>query len=164
MCDDCFQQTTEPEISEATEAVEHFTPNTLSKKVLPVKVETTWRLKAPSNQENREFNENTRRVFWYERAPSVSLCLSILDRHSDPEKAAEFILSLCDRLVALLVFPSEIDYGLVIAMLQTLLIKARFNLIRKSKQGSLEWCESYLATLDLLKLLVKDNCQDLIPK
>ncbi|XP_028968166.1 uncharacterized protein LOC100907039 [Galendromus occidentalis] len=164
VCDDCFVQTTEPEISEATEAVENFTPNTLSKKVSPVKVETTWRLKAPTNAENREFNENTRRVFWYERAPSVSLCLSILDRHSNGEKAAEFILSLCDRLVALLVFPSEIDYGLVIAMLQTLLMKARINLLQQNKQNSLEWCDSYLQTLDLLKLLVKDNCQDLIPK
>lgn len=163
VCDDCFIQTTEPEVVEATEAIEHFTPNTLSKRVT-VKVETTWRVKEPTSEENREFNATTRRIFCYERAPSVSLCLSILDRHSNPEKAAQFILSLCDRLVPLLGSPSEIDHGLGIAMLQTLLVKARFNLLKTNKQESLEWCESYLQTLDLLKLLVKDNCQDLIPK
>ncbi|OQR75857.1 hypothetical protein BIW11_08153, partial [Tropilaelaps mercedesae] len=164
VCDDCFVQTVEPEVVEAIEAIEHFTPNTLSKKVTPVRVETTWRIKAPINEQNREYNIATRRIFCYERAPSVSLCLSILDRHSNPETAAEFILSLCDRLVPLLGSPSEIDHGLGIAMLQALLIKARFNLLKTNKQASLEWCDSYLQTLDLLKLLVKDNCQSLIPK
>lgn len=164
VCDDCFDQTMQPEVTEAIEAIEHFTPNSLSKKVSPIQVETTWRIKEPTNEENRKYNIATRRIFCYERAPSVSLCLSILDRHSKPEMAAEFIFSLCDRLVPLLGSPSEIDHGLGIAMLQTLLIKARFNLLKANKLSSLDWCDSYLETLDLLRVLVRDNCQDLIPR
>lgn len=54
------------------------------------------------------------------QAPSVSLCMSILNHHSDPDACGQLILTLCDDLSSILqpVAPGipnlEVDYSLII--------------------------------------------------
>ena len=69
---------------------------------------------------DNDLNESTREDFYYEQAPSTSLCLSILDLLSDKKLCGQVILSLVDEMSKSLqplapgVKNPEVDYSLVI--------------------------------------------------
>lgn len=118
---------------------------------------------------NLDDDENvfTREHFYYERAPSVSLCLSILAKHSSPTRCATFILLLCENLFAVLAPKASsdtlVDYGLIISMMSSLILSAKVKCEETGHGNGVEWCDAYLRRLDIVRLMVTNNCQHLIP-
>ncbi|GFR86909.1 zinc finger FYVE domain-containing protein 26 [Elysia marginata] len=78
-------------------------------------VDHTWKLSTDSG-----FCDQVRAEFYFEQAPSVSLCVSILKQHSSRTESGRLILSICDMLSGYMVPISpgvpnpEIDYSLII--------------------------------------------------
>lgn len=101
------------------------------------------------------------------QAPSVSLCLSILEKHSSLMECATFILSLCDNLFAVLAPKSTseklLDYGLIITILKSLVLRAKVKFMEVGVSSGVSWSEAYLRRLDIVRLMVNTNCQDLLP-
>ncbi|GAB1601368.1 finger FYVE domain-containing 26-like [Argonauta hians] len=124
--------------------------------------EHPWKLKL-----DPDFNSELLEEFYYEQAPSASLCISILNVHSDPRKCGELILKLCDDLSKLLkpISPgmanSEIDYSLVISMMRHLLFHAKVRFTRCMENRLMILCDQYSTLVDLLKVLLSSNYPDL---
>ncbi|KAG0429989.1 hypothetical protein HPB47_023103, partial [Ixodes persulcatus] len=130
----------------------------------------TWSLCRPPLwllSANPEENKVIREHFYYERAPSVSLCLSILEKHSSLAECATFILSLCDTLLALLAPKSTsdklVDYGLIITILKSLILRAKVKFLEAGMSTGISWSEAYLRRVDIVSLVVTANCQHLLP-
>ncbi|XP_067138232.1 uncharacterized protein Sptz isoform X2 [Centruroides vittatus] len=119
---------------------------------------------------NEIHNNIVREEFYYEQAPSVSLCLSILSLQSDVKKCSFYILGLCNKLFNMLIpkragYPNpEIDYGLIISMIHSLLLNTKVKFSETSIAGGVEYVDTYLSFLDLIKQLVNENCVHLLPK
>ncbi|XP_076306250.1 zinc finger FYVE-type containing 26 spastizin isoform X2 [Tachypleus tridentatus] len=83
-------------------------------------------------------NSTTRREFFFEQAPNLPLCLSVLKLHLNPDRCADYMLDLCDDLFGKLKpKPSgqanpEVDYGLVISMMKSLLLCAKVKSLEVS--------------------------------
>lgn len=66
------------------------------------------------------FNQNIRRVFYYEQTPNTALCLALVDLMGDPAMAASYLLDCCHSVSAQLVPDShgrtnkEVDHYFVI--------------------------------------------------
>ncbi|XP_036363256.1 zinc finger FYVE domain-containing protein 26-like [Octopus sinensis] len=124
--------------------------------------EHPWKLKL-----DPDYNSDLLEEFYYEQAPSASLCISILNVHSDPRKCGELILKLCDDLSKLLkpISPgmanSEIDYSLVISMMRHLLFHAKVRFTRCMENRLMILCDQYSTLVDLLKVLLASNYPDL---
>lgn len=117
---------------------------------------------------NSEENAGVREHFYFERAPSVSLSLSILEKHSNLAECATFILSLCDDLFAVLAPKSTsenlVDYGLIITMLKSLILRAKVKFLGAGISSGVACSDAYLRRLDLVRLIVNANCQHLLPE
>lgn len=119
---------------------------------------------------NESYNITIREEFFYEQAPSVSLCLSILALHSDVRKCSFYVLGLCNKYFNMLIpkksgLPNpEIDYGLVISIIYSLLLNTKVKFSEASIAGGVEYVDTYLSFLDLIKQLVNENCVHLLPK
>lgn len=67
------------------------------------------------------------------QAPSVSLCMSILQQHTDSHTSGQLILTMCDELSSFLqplapgVTNMEVDYGLVIRLVIISLLTSNHN-------------------------------------
>ncbi|XP_072171552.1 uncharacterized protein [Diadema setosum] len=111
-------------------------------------------------------NEIVREDFYYEQAPSTSLCLSILELHSDPGACGHLLLQLCQELSEYLrpIRPgetnAEVDYNLVLSMMRNLLLNSKLKFLGSGDGSSLELCDTYLGHVDLLSLFVSSNCPD----
>nr|XP_054759360.1 zinc finger FYVE domain-containing protein 26-like [Lytechinus pictus] len=123
---------------------------------------TDWRLSL-----DEEYCSMVREDFYYEQAPSTSLCLSILELHSDPGACGHLILLMCQRLSEYLrpVRPgepnTEVDYSLVLSMMRTLLLNSKLKFLGSGDSASLELCDTYLGHVDLLNMFVSNNCTDI---
>ncbi|XP_064623470.1 zinc finger FYVE domain-containing protein 26-like isoform X2 [Lineus longissimus] len=117
---------------------------------------------------NEEVDTVTREDFYYEQSPSTSLCISILDLHSNPKVCGEQMLQLCDELSKLLkpiapgVANPEVDYNFVISMMKYLLINAKLKFLKCNEPQGEGLCEIYQSKVDLLNLLVSNNCKDIL--
>lgn len=69
-----------------------------------------------------------REEFCYEHAPSVALCLSILEYHLDKQKCVDLLLFHCRKLEKLMVPNPEVDYELVAKMMNCLALAAKVSL------------------------------------
>ncbi|XP_022094724.1 zinc finger FYVE domain-containing protein 26-like isoform X2 [Acanthaster planci] len=113
------------------------------------------------------YNTLIREDFYYEQAPSTSVCLSILDLHSDHSTCGTLILQICRDLSEYLrpirpgVPNPEVDYNLIISMMKTLLFNAKLHFIKDGDSSSIELCDSYRSFVDLLSLFVRSNCADI---
>ncbi|KAL3872697.1 hypothetical protein ACJMK2_035906 [Sinanodonta woodiana] len=122
----------------------------------------TWKL-----QLDQEVNESLRDDFYFEQAPSTSLCTAILDLHGNPRECGQLILKLCDDLSQLLkpinpgVPNPEVDYNLIISMMKYLLFHAKMKFIKCGENIGMTQCDQYQGLVDLLGLLVSDNYRDL---
>ncbi|XP_038075616.1 zinc finger FYVE domain-containing protein 26-like [Patiria miniata] len=113
------------------------------------------------------YNALIREDFYYEQAPSTSVCLSILDLHSDHSTCGTLILQICRDLSEYLrpirpgVPNPEVDYNLIISMMKTLLFNAKLRFIKDGDSSSIELCDSYRSFVDLLSLFVRSNSADI---
>lgn len=116
---------------------------------------------------DKDNNSLLREEFFYEQAPSASLCVSILDLHSDAKACGRLILDLCNSLsqklvpVAPGVKNEELDHNLVISMIRYLLFNAKLKMMKTGETQGVELCDTYLGHVDLMKFLVESNCGDI---
>ncbi|XP_069118425.1 uncharacterized protein [Argopecten irradians] len=126
-------------------------------------LEIQWQLKAGDDSHNCIVRED----FCYEQAPSTSLCMSILDLHSNTRASGQLVLQLCDDLSKHLksIAPGlpnpEVDYSLVLSMMKTLLFHAKMKFSECGESRGLGQCELYQGRIDILGVLVADNYRDL---
>ncbi|XP_046355808.2 zinc finger FYVE domain-containing protein 26-like isoform X1 [Haliotis rufescens] len=113
------------------------------------------------------YDHELREEFYYEQAPSVSLCISILGNHSHQKECGQQMLNMCDYLSEFLqpISPGvpnpEVDYSLIISMMRQLLFQAKLKFLHCGENQGVGLCDMYQTRVDLLKILVGDNYKDL---
>ncbi|OWF55424.1 Zinc finger FYVE domain-containing protein 26 [Mizuhopecten yessoensis] len=126
-------------------------------------LELQWQLKAGDDSHNSVVRDD----FCFEQAPSTSLCMSILDLHSNTKASGQLVLQLCDDLSKHLksIAPGlpnpEVDYSLVLSMMKSLLFHAKMKFSECGETQGLGQCELYQGRIDILGVLVADNYRDL---
>ncbi|XP_024936036.1 zinc finger FYVE domain-containing protein 26 homolog isoform X2 [Cephus cinctus] len=153
VCDDCKRQTV-LQLQAAQGA-----PSTPSSEAFDC-----WRLTT-----DQTHNQTLREEFSFEHAPSISLCLAILNLHSDHEAYASFLLDRCDEMKRLLQPVSggkvnpEIDHALIIKMIRSLVVAAKVKCAKLGLNIELVFCDQFLSQVDLITTLVQSDCLTLIP-
>ncbi|KAK7502719.1 hypothetical protein BaRGS_00005969, partial [Batillaria attramentaria] len=121
-----------------------------------------WKLKPDEG-----YNSYVRDEFYYEQAPSVTLCMSILQHHSDSHTSGQLILTMCDDLSSFLqpVAPGvpnlEVDFSLIISIIRELLFRAKVIFLKSGDSSMIGQCDGYQTRVDLLKILLEANYPDL---
>ncbi|KAF8796021.1 Zinc finger FYVE domain-containing protein 26 [Argiope bruennichi] len=124
-----------------------------------------WVLSSDSEQ-----NASVRNEFSYDQTPSISLCYSILKLHNDDKRCAQFLMNLSDRLLGKIKMkrsgklPLEVDYGLIINMMKSLLLNAKMKCHQVQDTESEALAGLYFQHADVINLLVNANCRHLIPR
>ncbi|XP_071963696.1 zinc finger FYVE domain-containing protein 26-like [Antedon mediterranea] len=137
-------------------------PRSTTPLLLPRAGATHFKLKHDS-----VYNKTVRDEFCYDQAPSTSLCISILDLHTDPSECGVLVLELCQSLSENLrplkpgVPNPEIDYNLLISMIKTLLFDAKLKFMKAEAIHKIEQCDTYISLVDLLSNFVTANCLDI---
>ncbi|XP_029052519.1 uncharacterized protein LOC114880560 isoform X2 [Osmia bicornis bicornis] len=153
VCDDCKRQT----VLQAH--VLQGTSSTPSSEVFDY-----WRL-----TRDEKHNETIREEFSFEYAPNISLCLAILNLHSDHKTYTSFLLDCCDEMRRLLQPVSngkvnpEVDHVVIIKMIRSLLIAAKVKCAKLGLNTGLTHCDRFLSQVDLIANLVQSDCLHLIP-
>ncbi|XP_053395117.1 zinc finger FYVE domain-containing protein 26-like [Mercenaria mercenaria] len=123
---------------------------------------TTWKLQTDDN-----YNANLREDFYFEQAPSTSLCISILNLHGNGRECGRLILNMCDDLSKYLkplapgIPNPEVDYNLIMSMMKYLLFHAKMKFTKCGDNAGMGQCDKYQGLVDILALLVVDNYKDL---
>lgn len=113
-----------------------------------------WILTLDENQ-----NYSTRMDFYFEAAPSSSLCLSILRLHSDRCRVAGLILDQMLKPLFEAIASNQVDYGLMISIIKSLLVSSRvISSSEKSLKDRLRYIDLMLSRIDIVKMLVDQNC------
>ncbi|XP_019625924.1 PREDICTED: zinc finger FYVE domain-containing protein 26-like [Branchiostoma belcheri] len=115
----------------------------------------SWRLEL---EEDR--NTAVREEFYYEQAPNTSLCVSLLNLHSDDQAAGQHMVQLSHSLSLNLNYP-DVDSSLIISMLRYLLFNAKMKFMKAGESSGIEMCDTYLSHVDVLKMLAQAHFQGL---
>uniref|UniRef100_A0A8C6ZC05 Zinc finger FYVE domain-containing protein 26 n=1 Tax=Nothoprocta perdicaria TaxID=30464 RepID=A0A8C6ZC05_NOTPE len=102
---------------------------------------------------NEEENEIVRSEFYYEQAPSSSLCIAILGLHSDSVVCGHQLIEHCCKLSEGLTNP-EVDAGLLMDIMKQLLFSAKMMFVKAGRSQDLALCDSYISKVDVLNILV----------
>ncbi|RMC00454.1 hypothetical protein DUI87_23064 [Hirundo rustica rustica] len=102
---------------------------------------------------NEEENETVRSEFYYEQAPSSSLCIAILSLHSDSIVCGHQLIEHCCKLSQGLTNP-EVDAGLLMDIMKQLLFSAKMMFVKAGRSQDLALCDSYISKVDVLNILV----------
>ncbi|XP_064000026.1 zinc finger FYVE domain-containing protein 26 isoform X3 [Pogoniulus pusillus] len=102
---------------------------------------------------NEEENEIVRSEFYYEQAPSSSLCIAILSLHSDSIVCGHQLIEHCCKLSQGLTNP-EVDAGLLMDIMKQLLFSAKMMFVKAGRSQDLALCDSYISKVDVLSILV----------
>ncbi|XP_024904898.1 zinc finger FYVE domain-containing protein 26 isoform X2 [Pteropus alecto] len=102
---------------------------------------------------NEEENELVRNEFYYEQAPSASLCIAILNLHRDSITCGHQLIEHCCRLSQGLTNP-EVDAGLLTDIMKQLLFSAKMMFVKTGQSQDLALCDSYISKVDVLNILV----------
>ncbi|XP_004837399.1 zinc finger FYVE domain-containing protein 26 isoform X2 [Heterocephalus glaber] len=154
VCDQCYnyynQDTPEenpgqPEASDSSKT--ESLPYSAVVKV-PKEAEVEWILSL-----NKEENELVRSEFYYEQAPSASLCIAILNLHRDIVACGHQLIDHCCRLSKGLTNP-EVDAGLLTDIMKQLLFSAKMMFVKAGQSQDLALCDSYISKVDVLNILV----------
>uniref|UniRef100_A0A2K6D826 Zinc finger FYVE domain-containing protein 26 n=1 Tax=Macaca nemestrina TaxID=9545 RepID=A0A2K6D826_MACNE len=100
-----------------------------------------------------EENELVRSEFYYEQAPSASLCIAILNLHRDSIACGHQLIEHCCRLSKGLTNP-EVDAGLLTDIMKQLLFSAKMMFVKAGQSQDLALCDSYISKVDVLNILV----------
>nr|XP_012226480.1 PREDICTED: uncharacterized protein LOC105674602 [Linepithema humile] len=153
VCDDCKRQTV-LQMRAAQDA-----PSTSSSEVFDY-----WRL-----TRDEKHNRTIREEFSFEYAPNISLCLAILNLHSDHKMYTSFLLDRCDEMKELLQPYSggrinpEVDHAVIIKMIRSLLVAVKVKCAKLGFNTGLAHCDRFLSQVDLIATLVRSDCLALIP-
>ncbi|KAM6201009.1 zinc finger FYVE domain-containing protein 26 isoform 2-T2 [Rhynchocyon petersi] len=115
---------------------------------VPKAAELEWTLDL-----DEEENELVRSEFYYEQAPSASLCIAILNLHRDSTACGHQLIEHCCRLSQGLTNP-EVDAGLLTDIMKQLLFSAKMMFVRTGRSQDLALCDSYISKVDVLNILV----------
>ncbi|XP_072283613.1 zinc finger FYVE domain-containing protein 26 isoform X2 [Pyxicephalus adspersus] len=105
-------------------------------------------------------NEVERKEFYYEQAPSASLCSAILNLHSRSDECGYQLIERCCLLSKGITNP-EIDSRLLLDIMKNLLFSAKMIFVKTARSHDLALCDSYSSKVDLLKILVAASYQDI---
>ncbi|KAI8788313.1 zinc finger FYVE domain-containing protein 26 [Biomphalaria glabrata] len=125
-------------------------------------VDHAWKLRP-----DLTYSQLVRSEFYYEQAPSVALCVSLLKQYSSKQEAGKLILQICDHLSTYLVPASpgvpnpEIDYSLIISVMKQLVFHAKLDFVESHDADLMDQSDLYMARIDLLQVMVEANYQDL---
>ncbi|XP_063804247.1 zinc finger FYVE domain-containing protein 26 [Pseudophryne corroboree] len=108
---------------------------------------------------NEAENEMERSEFYYEQAPSASLCSAILNLHSKSDECGFKLIERCCILSQSLTNP-EMDSRLLLDIMKSLLFSAKMIFVKAARSHDLALCDSYSSKVDLLKILVAASYQD----
>uniref|UniRef100_A0A452HER4 Zinc finger FYVE domain-containing protein 26 n=1 Tax=Gopherus agassizii TaxID=38772 RepID=A0A452HER4_9SAUR len=115
---------------------------------IPKATELEWLLSLSEDE-----NEIVRNEFYYEQAPSSSLCISILSLHSDSTACGHQLIQSCCKLSQGLINP-EVDAGLLMDIMKQLLFSAKMMFVKAGRSQDLALCDSYISKVDVLNILV----------
>ncbi|XP_019406944.1 PREDICTED: zinc finger FYVE domain-containing protein 26 isoform X1 [Crocodylus porosus] len=115
---------------------------------IPKATELEWLLSL-----NEEENKIVRSEFYYEQAPSSSLCIAILSLHCDSIACGHQLIEHCCRLSRGLINP-EVDAGLLMDIMKQLLFSAKMMFVKAGRSQDLAVCDSYISKVDVLNILV----------
>ncbi|KAL5274517.1 ZFYVE26 family protein [Megaselia abdita] len=147
VCNDCLSQTEDLFIKMSKEKVEVGEIAA----IVHENIVNKWILSG-----NITHDKLLRSEFCYEHAPSVGLCLSILQFHKDNAKCVHLLLYHCRQLEKLLVPNPEVDYTLVAKMMNCLALAA------KVRGGPAE-CDKIRDHSDIILTVAQSGCEELIP-
>ncbi|XP_060119541.1 zinc finger FYVE domain-containing protein 26-like [Heteronotia binoei] len=102
---------------------------------------------------SEEENEIVRSEFYYEQAPSASLCIAIFNLHSDVIACGHQLIEHCCKLSRGLTNP-EVDAGLLTDIMKQLLFSAKMMFVKAGRSQALALCDSYISKVDVLTILV----------
>ncbi|XP_032882801.1 zinc finger FYVE domain-containing protein 26 isoform X3 [Amblyraja radiata] len=108
---------------------------------------------------NEVENEIERSEFFYEQAPSASLCIAILNLHSNSMVCGHLLIDHCSKLSRALTNP-EVDACLLMDIMKQLLFSAKMMFVKAGRSQDLALCDSYISKVDVVKILVAANYQD----
>ncbi|XP_038621532.1 zinc finger FYVE domain-containing protein 26 isoform X1 [Tachyglossus aculeatus] len=154
VCDQCYgfynKEVAEEDLSylEAPVSPARESPPYSAVVPLPKAAELEWTLDL-----NEEENELVRGEFYYEQAPSSSLCIAILNLHSDGIACGHQLIEHCCSLSRGLTNP-EVDAGLLTAIMKQLLFSAKMMFVKAGRSQDLALCDSYISKVDVLNILV----------
>ncbi|KAM6961382.1 zinc finger FYVE domain-containing protein 26-like isoform 4-T4 [Aplochiton taeniatus] len=94
--------------------------------------------------------------FYYEQAPSASLCVAILTLHSDQTACGHQLINHCRSLSRKLTNP-EVDARLLADVMRQLLFSAKVMFVKTGQNQDLALCDSYISKVDILTILVTAN-------
>ncbi|XP_039598163.1 zinc finger FYVE domain-containing protein 26 isoform X1 [Polypterus senegalus] len=120
---------------------------------LPEAQERQWKLTL-----NESDIEIERSEFYYEQAPSASLCLAILNLNSNSIACGHQLIEQCRKLSLGLNNP-EVDPRLITDIMKQLLVSAKLMFVKAGMSQDLALCDSYISKVDVLKILVTANYQ-----
>ncbi|XP_014404617.1 PREDICTED: zinc finger FYVE domain-containing protein 26 [Myotis brandtii] len=154
VCDQCYgyYNKDEPEENpgqpEAPDSAKNESPPYSAVVRVPKAPEVEWILDL-----NEEENELVRNEFYYEQAPSASLCIAILNLHRDSVACGHQLIEHCCRLSQGLANP-EVDAGLLTDIMKQLLFSAKVMFVKAGRSQDLALCDSYISKVDVLNILV----------
>ncbi|XP_072485614.1 zinc finger FYVE domain-containing protein 26 isoform X1 [Notamacropus eugenii] len=154
VCDQCYSHYNKhlPEESighsEASESPSSDSPPYLAVVRVPKAAQPEWTLDL-----NEEENNLVRSEFYYEQAPSASLCIAILNLHRDSIACGHQLIDHCCRLSRDLTNP-EVDAGLLTDIMKQLLFSAKMMFVKAGQSQDLALCDSYISKVDVLNILV----------
>ncbi|KAG2457601.1 ZFY26 protein, partial [Polypterus senegalus] len=157
VCDQCYsfyhQDTEEVEEPEVARSPDKAGLDFSSILQLPEAQERQWKLTL-----NESDIEIERSEFYYEQAPSASLCLAILNLNSNSIACGHQLIEQCRKLSLGLNNP-EVDPRLITDIMKQLLVSAKLMFVKAGMSQDLALCDSYISKVDVLKILVTANYQ-----
>ncbi|KAI4540700.1 hypothetical protein MG293_009741 [Ovis ammon polii] len=154
VCDQCYSYFNQdvpeenPGQPEAPDSSKSESPPYSAVVRVPKAAEVEWILDL-----NEEENELVRSEFYYEQAPSASLCIAILNLHEDSVACGHQLIEHCCRLSQGLTNP-EVDAGLLTDIMKQLLFSAKMMFVKAGQSQDLALCDSYISKVDVLNILV----------
>ncbi|KAB5582167.1 hypothetical protein PHYPO_G00184050 [Pangasianodon hypophthalmus] len=156
VCDQCYsffhtasdEELEQAEVAGSPVSAEGTLDGVLS---LPEVPQRQYRL-SPNAEENQQLLSE----FYYEQAPSASLCVSILTLHSDHAACGHQLIGHCRSISCKLTNP-EVDARLLTDVMQQLMFSAKLMFVRAGRSQDLALCDSYISKVDVLKILVSAN-------
>ncbi|XP_053476228.1 zinc finger FYVE domain-containing protein 26 isoform X4 [Ictalurus furcatus] len=155
VCDQCysfFHTALDEELEQAEAGSPVSAEGTLDGVLcLPEVPQRQYRL-SPNAAENQQLHNE----FYYEQAPSASLCVSILSLHSDHAACGRQLIGHCRSISCKLTNP-EVDARLLTDVMQQLMFSAKLMFVKAGRSQDLALCDSYISKVDVLKILVSAN-------
>uniref|UniRef100_A0A8C5L3R0 Zinc finger FYVE domain-containing protein 26 n=1 Tax=Jaculus jaculus TaxID=51337 RepID=A0A8C5L3R0_JACJA len=151
VCDQCYSYYNKDVLqysSPSSESSKSESPPYSAVVRVPKAPEVEWILSL-----NEEENEMVRSEFYYEQAPSASLCIAIMNLHRDSTACGHQLIEHCCRLSKGLTNP-EVDAGLLTDVMKQLLFSAKMMFVKAGQSQDLAVCDSYISKVDVLNILV----------